>query len=79
MTKSIRLALVLAIGLVGAGSALAADEPLRTDPALVRGTLDNGLTYLIRKHGNPEGRVSLWLHVASGSLNETDATRGIAH
>src|SRR5262249_44592085 len=28
---------------------------------------------------NPEGRVNMWLHVASGSLNETDATRGLAH
>ena len=79
MTKSVRLALALAILLFGAGSAPAQTEPLPSDPALVRGTLDNGLSYLIKKHENPQGRVSLWLHVASGSLNETDATRGIAH
>jgi zinc protease len=52
---------------------------LPTDPALVTGTLPNGLKYIIRKHGNPEGRVSVWLHVSSGSLNESEKTRGIAH
>src|SRR5262245_37548683 len=57
----------------------AADERLQTDPALVTGTLPNGLSYIVRPHKNPEGRVSIWLHVASGSLNETDATRGLAH
>ena len=69
----------LTLLLAGAGAGRAADEPLPTNPALVRGALDNGLTYLIRKHGNPPGRVSIWLHVASGSFNETDATRGLAH
>ena len=64
--------------LVAAAASLA-DEKLPTDPALVRGTLPNGLTYIIRPHRNPEGRVSIWLHVASGSLNETDSTRGLAH
>src|SRR5262249_47259504 len=67
----------LPLGLVGATSL--ADEKLPTDPALVMRTLPNGLTYIIRPHRNPEGRVSIWLHVASGSLNETDSTRGLAH
>lgn len=69
----------LAVSLVGPGSMPTAAEPLPTDPALVTGTLDNGLTYIIKKHGNPAGRISIWLHVASGSLNETDGTRGVAH
>jgi zinc protease len=56
-----------------------ADEKLPTDPALVTGRLPNGLHYIIRTHKNPEGRVGIWLHVASGSLNETDATEGLAH
>jgi zinc protease len=54
-------------------------EKLPTDPALVTGRLPNGLRYIIRPHHNPQGRVSIWLHVASGSLNETDSTRGLAH
>ncbi|MCC6429236.1 MAG: insulinase family protein [Phycisphaerales bacterium] len=54
-------------------------QPLPTDPKLVTGTLDNGLSYIIRKHDNPPGRAALYLHVASGSLNETDKQRGLAH
>ncbi len=55
------------------------DAPLPTDPALVTGTLENGLSYVFKRCPNPEGKVSVWLHVSSGSLNETDAQRGIAH
>ena len=67
----------LALGLL-AGLARAQDA-LPPDPALAVGSLDNGLAYVIRKHDNPPGRLGLWLHVHSGSLNEADATRGIAH
>ena len=70
---------VLLMPLAPATAAAPADETLPTDPALVMGTLPNGLAYIIRPHRNPEGRVSIWLHVASGSLNETESTRGIAH
>ncbi len=59
--------------------ALDLSAPLPWDPSLVRGTLPNGLTYIIRKHANPEGRSSVWLHVSSGSLNERDEQQGIAH
>jgi zinc protease len=57
----------------------AGDEPLPTDPSLVRGTLDNGLAYIVKPHRTPPDRVSLWLQVSTGSLNETDETRGISH
>jgi zinc protease len=65
--------------LVPARAASPADETLPTDPALVTGTLPNGLAYIIRQHKNPESRVGIWLHVSSGSLNETEAQRGLAH
>jgi len=55
------------------------DEKVPIDPALVMGTLPNGLHYIIRQHKNPEGRVSIWLHVSTGSFNETESTRGLAH
>lgn len=62
------------------GAAPAADaERLPIDPGLVTGVLDNGLAYAVRRHANPEGRIGIWLHVATGSLNETEDTRGIAH
>jgi zinc protease len=56
-----------------------ADDQLPTDPALVTGELPNGLKYVVRKHANPPARASVWMHVSSGSLNETDKQRGIAH
>jgi len=55
------------------------DAKVPVDPALVMGTLPNGLRYIIRPHKNPEGRVSIWLHVSTGSFNETESTRGLAH
>ncbi len=60
-------------------AAPSADEPLPRDPALVTGTLENGLAYIVRRHANPAGRAAIWLHMATGSLNETDRQRGIAH
>ncbi len=50
-----------------------------SDPSLVRGELDNGLKYIIKQHNNPEGRASVWMRIGSGSFNELDSTRGIAH
>ena len=46
---------------------------------LLVGTLPNGLTYYIYKNQKPEGKASLNLIVASGSLNETDEQQGLAH
>lgn len=54
-------------------------DPLPSDPRLVTGRLANGLAYVVRPHATAERRVGIWLQVATGSLNETDATRGIAH
>lgn len=53
--------------------------PLPTDDRLVMGELDNGLDYIIREHSNPPGQVGVWLHIGSGSMNETDEQRGLAH
>lgn len=53
--------------------------PLPSDPRLVTGTLDNGLSYIVMKHSNPPGRANMYIHVSSGSLNEKDNQRGIAH
>jgi zinc protease len=80
MRDVVMLVLVAALLVpLGPAPAVAADEALPTDPALVTGRLPNGLRYIVRSHRNPEGRVGIWLHVASGSLNETDATQGLAH
>ncbi len=56
-----------------------AHEPLPTHPELISGELANGLSYIIKQHANPPGRVSMQIHFSTGSLNETDAQRGVAH
>ncbi len=45
----------------------------------VFGALDNGFRYLIYPNSEPPRRVSLRLHIASGSLMEADDQRGLAH
>lgn len=58
---------------------LAGAAPLSPDPATLRGHLDNGFSYIIRKNAEPPGRVSLRLHIDAGSLMEADDQRGLAH
>ncbi len=49
------------------------------DPKAVFGKLPNGLRYMIYPNAEPPGRVSLRLHIATGSLMEEDDQRGLAH
>lgn len=62
-----------------AGFVQAEETPLPTDPALTTGTLPNGLRYWIQPNATPPGKVSILLHVHSGSLNESEEQRGLAH
>jgi len=57
----------------------AASRPVPLDPAVVHGTLPNGLTYFIRTHGEPRERAELRLAVNAGSILEDDDQRGLAH
>jgi len=52
---------------------------IAVDPAVHFGELENGLRYVILPNSEPPGRVSLRLHVASGSLDEAEDQRGLAH
>ncbi|WP_170937083.1 MULTISPECIES: M16 family metallopeptidase [Rhodomicrobium] len=54
-------------------------EALPQDPAVVSGELANGFRYMVRKHANPPGKATMWLHLNTGSLNETDQQQGLAH
>src|SRR5262245_36541015 len=78
MLNSLRLVLACAI-VVALPLARAAAQPLTPDPAIVSGELENGLKYMVRKHSLPAGRTTIWMHMHTGSLNETDKQRGIAH
>ena len=55
----------------------ASDVPV--DPGFVFGELDNGLRYVIRENGTPEGTALVRLQIGSGSLDETETERGLAH
>ena len=52
---------------------------LKPDPALVFGTLENGLRYVIMQNDEPKDRVGLYLNIQAGSLGESDDQRGYAH
>lgn len=67
----------IAISLLPALPALA--QPLPSDPTLITGKLDNGLEYIVKKNSNPAGKAVMWIHMHTGSLNESDRQRGLAH
>lgn len=54
-------------------------RPLPEDARYVRGVLDSGVSYIVLQHDHPPARASVWLHIKTGSLNELDSQRGIAH
>ncbi|MDX2131157.1 MAG: insulinase family protein [Planctomycetota bacterium] len=77
MTMRRGVMLVLGASCVLAG--VSRGQPLPADPSLVTGALPNGLTYIVKPHATPEKRAAVWMHVSTGSLNETDEQRGLAH
>ncbi len=80
MSSRMRL-LTLAVAVFASSLAMTAalGKDLPSDPRIVTGKLDNGLTWMFRKHDNPPGKMAMQLHMRSGSLNETDAQQGLAH
>ena len=55
------------------------DQVLKSDPNIIIGKLDNGLTYYIRENHKPEKRAELRLAVKAGSILEDDDQQGLAH
>ncbi len=52
---------------------------LPEDQRIQKGKLDNGVTWYFRQHNNPPGKMALQVHVRTGSLNESDTQKGLAH
>ncbi|MGB5388605.1 MAG: insulinase family protein [Thermoanaerobaculia bacterium] len=89
--RSARPYLFLIIGLLAALLSSAQEPALLPEPgfdlsaelpiedAVLKGRLDNGLTYFIRTNQKPENRAELWLVVNAGSVQEDDNQRGLAH
>jgi len=49
------------------------------DPSIIKGELENGLTYYIMENSYPEDRAILRLAVKAGSVLEDEDQRGLAH
>lgn len=74
------MVLRLLIGVIMATIATAVTaQPLKRDPQLRMGRLDNGLTYYIYPNQTPRGEAVYRLFVKSGSVNERDDQQGLAH
>ena len=56
-----------------------APRALPPDPAVIWGRLDNGFRYALLPHSGVPGRVTMQLLVLSGSMDERDDERGMAH
>src|ERR1700681_3909103 len=54
-------------------------QQMPVDPAVVVGTLSNGLRYYVRANGKPGHRAELRLVVKAGSALEDDDQRGLGH
>lgn len=52
---------------------------LPPDPAITYGTLINGLRYAVMENATPSKTAALHMRIGTGSINETDAQRGLAH
>jgi zinc protease len=59
--------------------ALSRAQPLPQDSRNLTGRFENGVIWIYREHNTPPGKMALMMHVRTGSLNETDAQKGLAH
>ncbi len=56
-----------------------AASDLKPDPDVRFGVLANGMRFAIMRNDTPAGETSMRLRIGSGSLEESDAERGLAH
>ena len=78
----IAIFLVINLSFVGCASTSSnsnTDAALKWDSKYKLGSLDNGMTYYIRKNSIPANRISLRLVVKAGSCMEEEDQKGIAH
>ena len=74
---SIKYTVLTFILLIFSFSAFAGD--IQTHPKLIKGNLQNGLTYYIYPNDYPRGEAVYRLFIKSGSVNEEEGQRGLAH
>ena len=73
------MALVCALAVFAQKGDLNLNDPIKADPNVVIGKLDNGMTYYIRRNTYPKDRVEFRLAVNAGSNQENDDQQGLAH
>ena len=73
------LAVICAVTVFAQKGDLNLNDPIKADPNVTIGKLDNGLTYYIRKNSYPKDRVEFRLAVNAGSNQENDNQQGLAH
>lgn len=76
--KTIFSSLILLL-LVSSSFSQSTSEKIPMDPAVIKGTLQNGFTYYIKENKKPENKVELRLIVKVGSIMEDDDQQGLAH
>ncbi|MDE6207093.1 MAG: insulinase family protein [Muribaculaceae bacterium] len=81
MNKLIKRGLLALTVLLGMSVSMKAQQlpPLPADTALIKGQLENGLTYYIRHNDNPKGQADFFIAQRVGSILEEDNQRGLAH
>ena len=70
---------LLVFCLLGLLQAQELKKKLPIDPSLNITTMDNGLKVIIKENKSPAGKIEMYLHIGSGSLDEEDNQQGLAH
>ena len=55
------------------------NDKIPLDSKVIKGKLDNGITYYIRQNEKPKNKIELRLVVNAGSILENDSQQGLAH
>ena len=63
----------------GGENASGKETPVVWDSSVKRGSLENGMSYFVKKNAIPANRILLRLVVKAGSCMEEDDQRGVAH
>jgi zinc protease len=77
--KRVNILHCFVVGILIVFSQHAYSQQLPFDSKVVKGKLDNGLTYFVRENKKPEKKVELRLVIKAGSINEDDDQQGLAH
>lgn len=72
-------AILVSVILLGCASTPAEGSGFPVDPAIERGSLENGLSWFVRQNREPANRIVFRLVVRAGSVDEDDDQRGVAH